>query len=136
MAVTVVHHDRVTDLSGASAEGDHLWVPIEDLERSTGWHLKPEGACLGEVCVPLARDGSWVKTGKLDVAAFSRHLGDAVAHDDSGTVWSIAEAASAKRSRLQSGEAPDFELPDLSGRMHKLSDYRGKKVLLYAWASW
>ena len=39
-------------------------------------------------------------------------------------------------SRLRSGEAPDFALPDLSGRMHRLSDYRGKKVLLYAWASW
>lgn len=26
--------------------------------------------------------------------------------------------------------APDFELPDLSGRMKKLSDYRGQKVLL------
>ena len=27
--------------------------------------------------------------------------------------------------------APDFELPDQEGVMHKLSDYRGKKVILY-----
>lgn len=27
--------------------------------------------------------------------------------------------------------APDFELPDQSGQMHKLSQYRGKKVVLY-----
>lgn len=27
--------------------------------------------------------------------------------------------------------APDFELPDQNGDMHKLSDYRGKKVILY-----
>ena len=27
--------------------------------------------------------------------------------------------------------APDFELPDQDGIMHKLSDYRGKKVVLY-----
>ena len=27
--------------------------------------------------------------------------------------------------------APDFELPDQNGEMHKLSDYRGKKVILY-----
>ena len=27
--------------------------------------------------------------------------------------------------------APDFELPDQDGVMHKLSDYRGKKVILY-----
>jgi hypothetical protein len=27
-------------------------------------------------------------------------------------------------------------LPDLDGNLHRLSDYRGKKVLLSAWASW
>ena len=27
--------------------------------------------------------------------------------------------------------APDFELPDQNGEMHKLSDYRGKRVILY-----
>ena len=28
-------------------------------------------------------------------------------------------------------KAPDFELPDQDGQMHKLSDYAGKKVILY-----
>ena len=28
-------------------------------------------------------------------------------------------------------KAPDFELPDQNGEMHKLSDYAGKKVILY-----
>ena len=28
-------------------------------------------------------------------------------------------------------KAPDFELPDQNGKMHKLSDYIGKKVILY-----
>ena len=28
-------------------------------------------------------------------------------------------------------KAPDFELPDQNGDMHKLSDYAGKKVILY-----
>lgn len=28
-------------------------------------------------------------------------------------------------------EAPDFTLPDQNGTMHKLSDYRGKKVILF-----
>jgi peroxiredoxin Q/BCP len=27
--------------------------------------------------------------------------------------------------------APDFELPDEAGRRHKLSDYRGRRVVLY-----
>jgi hypothetical protein len=32
--------------------------------------------------------------------------------------------------------APDFQLPDLDGATHSLSDHRGKKVLLYCWSSW
>ena len=28
-------------------------------------------------------------------------------------------------------KAPDFTLPDQNGDMHKLSDYRGKKVILH-----
>lgn len=33
---------------------------------------------------------------------------------------------------LQIGlKAPDFELPDQNGEVHKLSDYAGKKIILY-----
>ncbi len=32
--------------------------------------------------------------------------------------------------------APDFSLADLDGNTHKLSDYRGKVVLLNFWATW
>ena len=32
--------------------------------------------------------------------------------------------------------APDFTLADLAGKEHKLSDYRGKNVLLVFWATW
>lgn len=32
--------------------------------------------------------------------------------------------------------APAFELPDLDGRTHRLSDLRGKVVLLFFWATW
>ena len=28
-------------------------------------------------------------------------------------------------------KAPDFELPDQNGKIHRLSDYTGKKVILY-----
>ncbi len=31
---------------------------------------------------------------------------------------------------------PDFTLPDLSGKQWALSALRGRKVLIYAWASW
>ena len=33
-------------------------------------------------------------------------------------------------------EAPDFTLPSLDGSPIRLSDYRGKKLVLFMWASW
>ena len=32
--------------------------------------------------------------------------------------------------------AADFQLPDMDGEMHALSDYRGKVVMLNFWATW
>lgn len=32
--------------------------------------------------------------------------------------------------------APDFTLTDINGKQHKLSDYRGKNVMLIFWATW
>ena len=32
--------------------------------------------------------------------------------------------------------APEFSLPDLDGRQVRLSDLRGKVVLLFYWATW
>lgn len=32
--------------------------------------------------------------------------------------------------------APDFAITDLAGKEHKLSDYRGKDVLVIFWATW
>jgi peroxiredoxin len=32
--------------------------------------------------------------------------------------------------------APEFALPDIDGEIHRLSDYRGRVVLLNFWATW
>jgi peroxiredoxin len=32
--------------------------------------------------------------------------------------------------------APDFELLSLDGEAVRLSDYRGKRLVLFMWASW
>ncbi|TAM58124.1 MAG: TlpA family protein disulfide reductase [Rhodanobacter sp.] len=39
-------------------------------------------------------------------------------------------------SSLAGQPAPPLSLPDLDGRQHRLSDYRGRRVLLNFWASW
>lgn len=33
-------------------------------------------------------------------------------------------------------KAPDFVLTDINGKKHKLSDYRGKNVMIIFWATW
>ncbi|AYQ34965.1 TlpA disulfide reductase family protein [Runella sp. SP2] len=42
-----------------------------------------------------------------------------------------------KEFTLREGNiAPEFELVDVENKVHKLSDYRGRYVLLHFWASW
>ncbi len=49
----------------------------------------------------------------------------------------MAEAAPDNLPGLKVGEkAPDFELKTLEGKTVRLSDYRGKKVILNFWATW
>ena len=42
----------------------------------------------------------------------------------------------AAETEAKGSEAPDFTVYDLEGNAHKLSDFRGKPVLLNFWASW
>ena len=42
--------------------------------------------------------------------------------------------ASVKADELKSGDvAPGFSLPGSDGKMYKLSDFKGKKVVVLAW---
>lgn len=139
MPQTILYGALETELAGASADRDRLWIPLDALERSTGWTAKPEGLCRGETCVPVpaARQADWFEPGRLDFAAFAAHLGHAIARDEDRGVWSFGPAAD-RGSASGAGPvlAPDVALPDLDGALHRLSDYRGKKVLLYCWSSW
>ena len=115
-----------------------LWLSADALNDLTGWRLKPEGVCRDEVCVPLGDsvrekliDGDQVQASGLWEA-----LGRPVLHDESASIWVLGEAADDRSRQLESLEAPDFTLPDITGKLHSLSDYRGKKVLLATWASW
>ena len=48
-----------------------------------------------------------------------------------------ASAQSAPKIGVKQGEMyPDFLLPTLDGKLERLSDYRGKKILLFHFASW
>ena len=47
-----------------------------------------------------------------------------------------ASAPHAKFTTLSPAPAPAIELKDTSGKPHRLSDYRGKVVLVNFWATW
>ncbi len=39
-------------------------------------------------------------------------------------------------SSVQAAETIDYSLPDLDGKVHSLSDYKGKWVIVNYWATW
>src|SRR5258708_3739738 len=108
-----------------------LTLAPEDAERVSGWSLKPEGMCRDELCVPWPAE-----QGRIDVAAFWRHLGHPVLSDDGGETWVLGTGAGTRNDALAGLQAPDFTLPDLAGVPHRLSEFRGRKILLTTWASW
>jgi len=113
---------------------DRLDVDPQDFAARTGWTVKPQGACSGDVCVPLPPD---VRTadGRLDVAVLSTRLGMPLVHDTDNALWSLGPATVTGRA-LTNAEAPELVLPDLDGNPFRLSTLQGQKVLLVAWASW
>lgn len=126
------------ELAPDAVRGDGIWLSPSDMAAATGWELKPEGLCQGEVCVPIPaqRTDEFLQDGQVNAAAFWRHMGWPVVSGDGGTAWILGAGADTRGAALQSLDAPDFELPDLNGTPHKLSGERGKKVFLATWASW
>lgn len=115
-----------------------LWLEPEQATAVSGWELRPEGLCRGDVCVPVppSKAETLVADGKINLAALWDHMGMPIAQSADGDVWALGEGAENRAAELRSLEAPDFTLPDLAGVQHSLSDHRGKKVLLATWASW
>jgi hypothetical protein len=141
-AATIIQDDKPLRFERAIDDSNALWLGAAELKRLAGWELKPQGICRGDLCVPIPpgresefvskRDGaSW-----LNFTALADQMGKPWAGDSKHRVWYFGAEASERGSALRSMQAPDFELPDLDGKLHRLSDYRGKKVFLLAWASW
>ncbi len=86
--------------------------------------------------VPAARQSEFVHGDDYNLAALAEMLGQPMVADAENHAYCFGEAADERKRILTSLDAPDFSLPDLDGRTHSLSKYRGKKVLLVSWASW
>jgi hypothetical protein len=136
MAIDIIFGERVTAGVDADATGGGLWLSGDDLKRVSGWEFKPQGFCKADVCVPIPDERKFVASGRYNLAALANLLGQPVVTDEEHHAWSFGEAAAERKRMLTSLDAPDFTLPDLGGKMHSLSEYRGKKVFVVSWASW
>jgi hypothetical protein len=104
-----------------------------ELVERTGWEIKPEGACRGEVCVPL-RSPVENASGLIDVGLLAEQLGMPVVRDDKHGVWALGPRAAG--SVLLSEKLGEIVLDDFQGEAFDVATLRGRKVLLIAWASW
>jgi hypothetical protein len=107
---------------------------LGELEHRTGWAIKPEGACKGEVCVPLPAGA--VVDGTVDVRVLGDRLGMPLVHDEAHGLWALGPESAVTGRALTTARAPALELPDLDGNPFSLASLLGQKVLLVAWASW
>jgi|SRR5579883_151975 len=129
---TVLYNDATVKLGMARQDAKDLWVRAADLPRINEFEVKPQGACRADMCIPVPKalkNGPW-----FNLTGFSRKLGQAYVNESG--VWSFGEIPVMRGSFYASRIAPDFAVPDRKGKVVHLSDFRGKKVLVFTWASW
>ncbi len=104
---------------------ERLDLDAAAFQKATGWEIKPEGACKGDVCVPLA--------GTFDFAKTADRLGMAMVHDEANGLWALGPESLSAHA-LVTAQTPDLVLDDIDGNEFRLSSLRGQKVVLVAWA--
>lgn len=119
-------------------EGQAAYLPVSFFESAL--HLERKdlapglvGMCRDDLCIPLPIRA---RGAQEYVSALGLIEGLSGAY-----VWDAEGGQLFLDMRPQWQEGPseglvDFSLPDLEGRTVRLSDFRGKKVAIFAWASW
>lgn len=110
---------------------ESLEIDRASFEARTGWSIKPQGACKGEMCVPLPGDPG---SPTLDARVLAERMGMPLVHDERHGLWALGPETMGRA--LASAESPAIVLPDRNGEPFDLSSLRGQKVMLLAWASW
>jgi hypothetical protein len=132
---TLIEGERVVQIR-ARIEGERVRLDPAGLRDALGWEVHDGLLCSDALCIPVADEAALVSDDGLDLAGFARVQERALALDVAERAAFLGGSARERAQALASQHAPDFTLPDLDGRPHSLSEQRGKKVLLVAWASW
>ena len=133
--LTIIDAGRAVEVD-ARVEGDRVLLSERALREALGWELHEGTLCNDTMCVPLPAGSSLTEGRPLDLAEVAGVLDRPLALDAAEGVAYLGASARERADALASLSAPDFTLPDLGGRLHTLSQHRGKKVLLVVWASW
>ena len=136
--VTVLTAQGVAEID-AHDDGVRVWLEPDAVRAITGWEVKPEGLCRGDLCVPVRDAAARDDEGRVDLVAASQalHRPVAVARPSGGpTVVSIGEAAHERAAALAEARAPRLRLPDLSGTLVEVPALERRKRVLLAWSSW
>jgi hypothetical protein len=134
--VTIVAGDRVTEVDGVVTAAGAVALAPSGLALATGWELRDEGLCHGDVCVPVRDRTALVDDAGVSLDGFARVLGRALATEPAARLAVLGDAASGTAVDGDGLEAPGFTLPDVDGRPVSLSDYTGRKRMLVFWSSW
>jgi hypothetical protein len=135
MTFTILDNGRAVVVP-AAVDGGRVRVPADAMHTALGWELHGGQLCSDSMCVPVADAQALGDERGIDLTAFAAALDRPLVLDIGESVAYLGVAAHERAQALGSLEAPDFTLPDLTGRLHSLSEHRGKKVLLIAYASW
>lgn len=135
MGGTILFDSRAVALNRIDVDAaGALWVPKSELLRINGFEIKPQGACRADICIPIPR--GMMRGDLFNLTAFAGRVGQKFIADPAARVWSFGEIPVVQGAYVESRIAPDIEVPDRKGRPVRLSQLRGKKVLLVTWASW
>ena len=133
---TIINDDLHVEVQ-AQTDGARWLMAPSAFEALTGWTLKPEGLCKGDVCAPLFhRDAVLDEEGRIDLAGAAPLVGLSAVVDNPRSVAAVAPAAAVRAEAMASLQAPDFTLNNLAGEPVSLHDFNRRKVLLLAWSSW
>ena len=132
---TILGEGSAVQVEASTSDG-RVWLSVEGVERALGWELTEEGFCMGPVCYPLPPDADLVTDAGVDLLGLAALIDRPIAIDEAEGAAYLGVSARERSQELALLAAPDFTLPDLDGELHSLSDHRGKKVLLVAYASW
>jgi hypothetical protein len=100
---------------------------------ATGWELKPEGACRGDVCIPLGPEARPAPDGRVDVRLLAAAMGLPLVEGAGPGPAALGPDSIGGRT-LSSAIAPELTLPTVDGEPFRLAAKHGERILLLAWS--